>query len=42
MIARPAVWFGDGDTDEKTAGFAGGGRIENAKIFTGSDQNGHN
>lgn len=32
------IWFGDSDADKKTAGSTGGGRGEDAKIFTRSDQ----
>lgn len=33
-------WFGGGATDEKTGGRAGGGRVDNGKIFVGSDEDG--
>lgn len=34
------VQFGGGGTDEKTGGGAGGRRVEDAKIFAGSDEDG--
>ena len=32
------AWFGGGGTDGKTEGRAGGGRVEDAKIFVGRDE----
>lgn len=33
------VWFQDSGPNKKTGGRGGGGRAENVKVFTGSDQN---
>lgn len=34
------VWFEDSNTDKNTGCWARGGRVEDALIFDGSDQNG--
>lgn len=34
------VWFGDTGTDKKQGGGAGGGWVEDATIFIGSEQDG--
>lgn len=41
-VVRPAcaAWFGDGGTNKKAGGRAGGGRAEDVQIFIGSDQGG--
>lgn len=32
------MWFGDGVSDKRTRGRAGAGRVEDVKVFTGSDE----
>lgn len=34
------AWFGDRGADEKTGGWARGGRAENIMVFNGSEQDG--
>lgn len=34
------MWFGDGDTNIKTEGGAGGGRVKDVNVFIGRDQDG--
>ena len=42
VAVRPATMYGlgDGGTDEKTEGEAGGCRVEDVKVFVMSDKNG--